>query len=393
MTEGGGRGRYQDLHGYRDRVAILTEHLARVKEIADKHGFTIMMWSDMFIRLHNGGEYYGENIKIPQETIDKVPEGVELIYWDYYSKDKKCYDHMLKTHMDFKNPIGFAGGIWTWTGYAPNLQFALEATEAAMRSVEEYPVNTIFFTLWGDNGKDCSYYSTLPVLFAAAKMAEGNFNKEDIAKQFEEKYGYSFAEFMNLELPNITKEEPSHFHNPSKYLLFNDLFIGVYDFTVRDDLSQRYVDVSEKLAKSINGRKYDYLFDMEKKLLEVLARKCDLGVCLRRAYQTDDRETLGKITEQELPIIKQDLKVFFEAFRTMWLKENKPFGLEVQEQRFGGLLYRMETCEARLRAYLKGEVDKIEELDEDCLVKYEGFEGEAVAQNNWATTVTTSVMV
>ena len=77
-----GRGKYQDLHGYRDRVEILTEHLARVKEIADRHGFTLMMWSDMFFRLHNQGEYYGENIKIPETTIDRVPEGVELIYWD-----------------------------------------------------------------------------------------------------------------------------------------------------------------------------------------------------------------------------------------------------------------------------------------------------------------------
>lgn len=388
-----GRGHYQDKHGYRDRVAILTEHLVRVKTIADKHGFTIMMWSDMFIRLHNGGEYYGENIRIPQSTIDNVPEGVELIYWDYYRKERTRYDHMLTTHADFKNPIGFAGGLQTWTGYAPNLQFALEATEAAMRSVWDHPVNTVIFTLWGDNGKDCSYYSTLPVLFAAAKMAMGNFDKEEIQKQFEEKYGYSFAEFMNLELPNITKEEPSHYHNPSKYLLFNDPFIGVYDFTVRDDLSQRYVDAAEKLSKSINGREYDYLFDMEKKLLDVLIRKCDLGVRLRKAYQSDDKETLAIITEQEFPIIKRDLKAFFEAFRVMWLKENKPFGLEVQEQRFGGLMYRMKTCEARLSAYLNGETNQIEELNEASLVKYKGFEGEAVCQNNWSTTVTTSVMV
>ncbi|MBQ2986763.1 MAG: beta-N-acetylhexosaminidase [Tyzzerella sp.] len=388
-----GRGRYQDEHGYRNRVEILTEHLARVKEIADKHGFRIMMWSDMFIRLHNGGEYYGENVRIPQETIWQVPEGVELIYWDYYSKEKSHYDHMLTTHADFRNPIGFAGGLQTWTGYAPNLQFALETTEAAMRSIEEHPVNTIFFTLWGDNGKDCSYYSALPVMFAAAQMARGNFNRSDIKKRFEEKYGYSFDEFMNLELPNITKEEPSHFHNPCKYLLYNDPFIGIYDSTVRSDLSQRYANAAIKLKESINGRAYDYLFDMERKLLDVLARKCDLGIRLRRAYQTGDRDELKCIVEQEFPIIRQDMKRFFEAFRVLWMHENKPFGLEVQEQRFGGLLYRMEACEARLKSYLMGEQNVIEELEEICLVKYEGYEGEAVAQNNWSAIVTTSVMV
>ena len=389
-----GRGSYQDKHGYRERIKIFIEHLARVKKIADKHGFSLMMWSDMFIRLHNNGQYEfceGE-IKLPQETIDSVPEGVELIYWDYYSKDKAHYDNILQTHEKFKNPIGFAGGIHTWMGYAPNLQLSLDTVEASMQSIREHSVNTVFITLWGDNGKDCSYYTALPVIFVAAQMANGNFDKEDIAKQFREKYGYTFEEFMNLELSNITKEEPSHSHNPSKYLLFNDPFIGVYDFTVRDDLAERYVDAAEKLGQSINGRKYDYLFDMHKKLLEVLKRKGDLGVRLRRAYQAGDRETLVTIAEQEFPIIKQNLNAFFDAFCKMWLEENKPFGLEVQEQRFGGLLYRIGRCEERLKAYLNGEIDKIDELEEKSLTKFKGYEGEAVAQNNWSTTVTTSII-
>lgn len=389
-----GRGKYQDLHGYRDRVEIFTEHLARVKEIADKHGFSLMMWSDMFIRLHNNGQYEfceGE-IHLPQETIDSVPEGVELIYWDYYSKDKAHYDNMLQTHEKFKNPIGFAGGIHTWMGYAPNLQLSLDTVEASMRSIQEHLVNTVFITLWGDNGKDCSYYAALPVIFVAAQMANGNFDKEDIAKQFEEKYGYTFEEFMNLELSNITKEEPSHSHNPCKYLLFNDPFIGIYDFTVCDDLTERYANAAKILGASINGREYDYLFDVQKKLLEVLKLKGDLGVRLRRAYQAGDKEKLAVIREQELPIIKQDLKEFSKAFRTMWLKENKPFGLEVQEQRFGGLMYRIATCEERLNDYLSGKIEVIEELEEKSLSKFEGYEGEAVAQNNWSATITTSVV-
>lgn len=389
-----GRGRYQDQHGYRERMEIFMEHLERVKLIADKHGFTIMMWSDMFIRLHNDGQYeYCEgDIKLPQETIERVPKGVELIYWDYYSKEQGHYDNMLCAHEKFHNPIGFAGGLQTWTGYAPNLQFALDSTEAAMRSLQGHSVDTVFFTLWGDNGKDCSYYSTLPVLFAAAEMARGNFDKSDIARQFAEQYDYDFEEFMNLELVNITKEEPSHFHNPCKYLLFNDPFIGIYDFTVRDDLSKRYIDAAKKLGESINGRKYDYLFDVHKKLLEVLVRKGNLGVRLRKAYQERNHAALVVIAEVDFPSIRRCLKEFATAFRQLWLCENKPFGLEVQEQRLGGLMYRLEVCEERLNAYLSGEVEKIDELEERSLTKFKGYEGEAVAQNNWCTTVTTSVI-
>lgn len=387
-----GRGKYQDKHGYRNRVEIFTEHLIRVKEIADKHGFTLMMWSDMFIRLHNSGEYYGENIKLPKETIESVPDGVELIYWDYYSKEKEAYDRMLTTHADFHNPIAFAGGMWTWTGYAPNMQFTLDVMEAAMRSIIEHPVETVFFTLWGDDGKDCSYFTMLPMMFAAVKMAEGNFERDKIAKEFEQKFGYQFNEFMNLELPNITKEESSHFHDPAKYLLFNDPFIGLFDFTVRRDLTERYKTASEILKDSINGREYDYLFQMEKTLLDVLKHKSDLGNRLRTAYQEDDRKMLKEILEQGFPTIRMNLILFFDAFRKVWLIENKPFGLEVQEQRFGGLLYRMDMCATRLQDYLNGETDRIEELEENSLTKYKGFEEEAVVHNNWKDYVSTSVV-
>jgi len=68
-----GRGKYQDKHGYRNRVEILTEHLARVKEIADKHGFTMMMWSDMFFRIGSEiHDYYDPNVKIPVHILSQI---------------------------------------------------------------------------------------------------------------------------------------------------------------------------------------------------------------------------------------------------------------------------------------------------------------------------------
>ena len=386
-----GRGKYQDKHGFRDRVDILTEHLTKVKEIADRHGFTIMMWSDMFIRLHNEGEYYGEGIEIPQETVDKVPEGVELIYWDYYHKDRKIYDEMLKTHQAFHNPIGFAGGLWTWTGYAPNLRFTWDATEAAMRSVTEHGIENIFFTLWGDNGKDCSFYAQLPMLFAAAQMAMGNFDKEAILKEFKEQYGYCYEEFLNLELLNLQEDGESYFLNPCKYLLFNDPFIGLFDFTVSEDLPKKFEETAKRIGASVNGRPYDYLFETMQKLAELLAVKSDLGLRTRKAYQAGDKEMLWQMVREDYPAVRQSMESFFEAYSNLWLRENKGFGLEVQEQRFGGLLYRMKTCEKRLSDYLTGKTDNIDELEEESLTKCAGCEEEPILWNAWNTTVTTCV--
>ena len=231
----------------------------------------------------------------------------------------------------------------------------------------------------------------MPILLAAAKMANGEFDREKIKEEFRVKYGYAFDEFMNLELPNITEEEESHYHSPCKYFLYNDPFLGIFDFSAHKDLPRRYAEAAERLSASINGRTYDYLFDVEQKLLRVLSKKCDLGVRLREAYKADDRESLQVLAEQEFPQICKDMEAFVDAFRNLWLRENKAFGLEVQEIRLGGLLFRMEMCRQRLVSYLNNEVYKIDELEEKNLSKYSGFEGKGFCYNQYKSIVTASV--
>jgi len=114
-----GLGRYLDKHGYCDRFGILLRHLARVAEIAKKYGFKMQMWSDMFFRLQNHGEYYAVGKKLDEEVVRLVPENVEQVYWDYYHEDVAVYDDMLRQHADFKGGVWFAGGAWCWNGFAP----------------------------------------------------------------------------------------------------------------------------------------------------------------------------------------------------------------------------------------------------------------------------------
>lgn len=384
-----GLGKYLEKHGLQNRSVLMAKHLTKVSRIAQEHGLQPMMWSDMFIRLNNNGEYYGDDLVVPQSTIDAVPAGVELVYWDYYSKEKTQYDNMFRTHQKFvNNPIAFAGGIWTWSGYVPNLRYSLDIVEASMRSVQEHPVDTVFFTMWGDNGSDCSKFSALPGIFAAAEMARGNFDRADIARKFEDYTGYRFDEFMDLELPNLTGETESNCHNPGKYLLFNDPFLGLFDFTVSDDLPALYAGYAKRLAASINGRKFDYLFCFMTKLLEVLSVKCDLGIRLRKAYASRDRQKLQHFAEEDIPMLIGLVDELYVAYRAQWLADNKPFGLEIQENRFGGLLLRLRSCKDRISDLLAGRVQRIEELE----VKQEAFVedsvGKAINFNHFGMTYT-----
>ena len=68
-----GLGKYLDVHGYCNRFEILKKHLARVGEIAAKYGFRPMMWSDMFFRLANHGNYDYRGAEFPPELTELVP--------------------------------------------------------------------------------------------------------------------------------------------------------------------------------------------------------------------------------------------------------------------------------------------------------------------------------
>jgi len=377
-----GMGRYLRQSGYRKQIDILLEHLNRVKALTDKYGMQIMIWSDMFFHQVNDAQ------PLPQEILDKVPAGVELVYWAYNEKSKAFYDRNFKAHQQFAhNKTVFAGGICTWTGYAPNLQIALDATQSAVKSAMEHDIEHIILTMWGDDGKDCSYFAALPALFAAAQMACGNFDRQDIAEKFSALYDYDFWEFMNLELPNITEDEESHVHNPSKYLLFNDPLLGLFDYTVHDQLKKRYTAAAAVLEKSINGREYDYLFDFYAKLTRLLAHKCDLGVRLKNAYTAKDKDTLKMLADEEFPPMQVLVRQVYEAYRTLWYKENKSIGFELQEMRFGALLLRNENCQRMIYEYLNGTLPVIQELELPRLPADRGAEGKGVFFNSYIQTI------
>ena len=49
--------------------------------------------------------------RCPQQAVDAVVPGVELVYWDYYHMREAEYDEQLKKHDALHAPTVFAGGI------------------------------------------------------------------------------------------------------------------------------------------------------------------------------------------------------------------------------------------------------------------------------------------
>lgn len=384
-----GFGKYFDKHGFEDRLSNFTKHLNTVISIAEKYNFKPIMWSDMFFRISNKGDYYPENPDVPADVLEITPKQVGLVYWDYYHTVKSYYDKMFSAHKKFGNEVWFAGGAWVWTGFAPNNQKTNETMIPAMCSARENTIDNVFITLWGDNGKECSFYSVLPALFAIKRLYDGETDMVKIKKEFKEVVGEDFDCLSALDLPNIvgdTQNQSVGIHNPSKYMLYSDPFNGYLDATVKDDVADKYEEIAKKLEELSRNSKYSYIFESEAALCRLLAVKYPLGKKTREAYKAKDKTALAEIIK-EYDKAKLLLSEFYRAFKNLWFKENKPHGFDVQDLRLGGLVCRLNSCRERLEDYVNGKIDCIAELDEELLpfnaFGAKGEDGDSLSLNNW----------
>ena len=363
-----GLGKYLDKHGFGNRFEIIKKHLERVIEIAKKYNFKPMMWSDMFFRLANHGRYYVEDPEIiTDEVVASCPEGVEQVYWDYYHSERTNYDVMFEAHKKFSGETWFGGGAWVWSGFVPTNCYTMETMVPAMQSCRKYGVDNIFLTMWGDDGRECSPWASLPSLYAIRRIYDGVEDMELIKREFEELTGENYDGMMLLDLPVDMGKVKRSFSETHKYLLYNDAFLGIFDKDLRPDVRDQYREITPKLqALAAAGGKFAYLYDSMAALSDVLSYKYDLGLRTREAYQAGDREALGELLADYDNTIAA-LEHFIEKFRALWYHNNKPHGFDVQEIRLGGLLLRLRSQRARLADYAVGKTESIPELEEEIL--------------------------
>ncbi|MGU8139978.1 family 20 glycosylhydrolase [Clostridium perfringens] len=308
-----GRGHYLTKHGHVPHQELMVEHLNKVNEIAKKYDFKPMIWDDMFLRCGApDGGYYDLDIVITPEIANNIPEEVSLVYWDYYNSNEEKYKKLLDIRDNFNNNIIFAGGCWRWSGFAPNYSKTFETTNAALNQCKAKGINEVFATAWGDDGSETPIYSIIVGLILFAE--HGYYDKVD-------------KEWIDERCKALTG-------------------LSMEDFTSLEELD---------LVPSV---------------------KSEIGLEIRKAYLEKDKDALRLIAYNFIPEIQEKLKSFHKSFRDLWYKECKGQGFEVIDIRLGGVMARCDSTMYRIKAYLKGNIDKIEELEEERLYFSEHFGGD-----------------
>ena len=364
-----GRGQYLDIHGGENRYNIIRSHLERVIALAKKYGFKPIMWSDMFFRICNKGEYFSTDPNIiTDEILASCPEGVDQVYWDYHRDKKEHYDVMIESHKRFGGETWFAGGAWTWMGFASNNDWSLKTMLPAMQSCREQGVQNIMMTVWGNYGKLCSYYSVLPSLYAIRRFYDGVEDMEQIKKEFNEITNEDFDSMFNLDIRvDVGQVDKQYSTTPYTYLLFNDPLMGMVDAHIKESRRKEFEEKALEFDAAAEKSKYSTIFKSQAALCRALAVKYDLGVRTRAAYRSKNLQELKIICDDYL-LAMERIEQFLTVFRKHWFEENKPHGIDVTEIRMGALLMRLRFARERIISFIAGEINKIDELDEDILL-------------------------
>lgn len=380
-------------HGFQNRYELLSKHLSRVIEITKKYGFEPCMWSDMFFKMATGGYELKDYSNPPKEMLDAIPDGVNLVYWNYYQVKDTVYSKMLKVHKQIDDNCWFAGGAWGWNSFAPFNNWSMKHLDVSLKACKKTGVKNVLITVWGDDGQECSHFAVLSSLYYAIRVYQGEKSIAKIKREFKEITGEDFNAFLDLDLPNCigkNAREKRPF-GPSKYGFYSDLLNGYFDLYTPDGSGELYKKYAKRLSKRAkNSAKFGYLFEMGAALCSFLSVKFELSKRLRKAYREKNLAEL-EVIYKDIKRAEIKLNKFEKTLKVRWEKECNPQGYDVLDIRIGALKQRLNTARERLREYLDKKVDAIAELECENL-PLNAWNDQLLSPVKWKEVVTVNVL-
>ncbi len=375
-AHGIGSGRYKELYGDKSAFDILSAYLTRVRDICGRMGLKPMIWSDMFFRIGSAShDYYDLEAVIPPAVTARIPQDVQLVYWDYYHDDEGFYADFIDRHRALGSEPIVAGGACNWNRFWTAMRSAVAVTDPCMKACKRKGVSEVFMTLWGDDGNECDIFSTLPALqFFCEHGYRDTVDENRLRSHFRGACDADYdAWFKASEIDSLPPYSPFG-ANPGKWLLWQDTAIGLLDPEVDDSagVQAHYAALAEALKRAAKQTPNARRLEFPARIAAALAVKVGLRDRLVAAYRAGDHDALDALRKRDLRTLRKAVDRLWRCHRAMWLATYKPFGLEVVEQRYGGLRTRLESLDLTLSDYLAGRADAIAEFETDPLRAVEG---------------------
>ncbi len=385
-----GKGRYHWFvdDSLPDPSMLYIRHLKRVLDIAKKVGFTdLAIWYDNLFEINYKG-YINPPLWLwkdfKKEITENFPE-VRLIFWNYVIQDVDDFCRFVGYIRQLSPNVSFASMVHGYTAFAPENDITASLVETAKAGCKACGIDDLMITWWGGKSSSLAQLGGYYHYIENCGICTG-YDFNDRAKFL---FGYTYDELCALDLPNKIEENTgatgmAEGNNPCFYILAEDPLLGIMDAHVPEDAAKTYASHAKKLSElAERDSMFSYIFHFEAVLCDTLAHKADLYKVIKKAYDAGDKETLRAIATEKIPVVMEKVEAFRDAYYAYWLTYNRHMGWEIYENMLGGLLYRMKNVAKLLIAYADGQVDSIEELEQEKLPVNPGKAGHVIGNRSW----------
>lgn len=362
-------GKYLAKHGYQNRLEAMNRHVAKVYDLCKKYGYRPMMWSDMYRRLLSEGNAEHRQNTTPErkkELLAQIPD-IELVSW-HYGGDPKTIEAGLSLGKMLNKKIHYAGGIIVWDTYLPHpLGDAVRNTTVMRKCFEAGNVGMVLATLWTSAWNEGNMFYAVQCLpyYSEHQYRGADCPEEEIIAAGE--FLTKIPQKVNAALECANLNDPMWING--KHIINGNIFyrIGVSEAHLRQFIPEYRRALSVFREAEAAGGKNRNMYRYAKLVFEVLARKAELMLKLPEAYRTGNRAYMAEAAEQLLPELYGAYEALEEMQYAEWHAAYKPFGYEVLGEKFGGQLVLTKNTAKKLRAYLSGETETVEEFEVELL--------------------------
>lgn len=348
---------------------ISIKHVSRVLDICEKYDFRPCVHGDLFYG-YLGNGYYDFEFDAKKEEIEKIPD-IDIIFWDYYHTGYDDYDTLLKGHRSLGKNTLFMGGIWTWAGQLPNVEFTFNTMKPAMECCLNNNVRDVWAATFGDDGNETNIDFALPMLTIFSEYCfEGEKCTDDwIKKLINDLFGIDFEDLWALSdyhypfVEGYTREDYIFPNYMGKKILYTDILYnmtGTYDYS---EILPKHKKALEQLEKCCVPDRIEKYRDYSKKIFEITVCKMELIPKLKTAYLNKNKEELKNISEIVIPELITKYKELMLIHENQWMDTYKVNGWEELNNRYTGVIGRLEYAIRVIGKYLRDEINIIEELE------------------------------
>ncbi len=355
-----GRGRCFEVGKPIDPRELYLAQLELVSDACEKRARKMMYWGDVVVGQH------GDPALNAAQTA-RLPQNAEVVFWDYYHEDEAFYEQRLREYRAMGYEPFVAPGVWNWDRLWGLYEKCKRTTGPMLRVAKRQKISRVLMTMWGDDGQECPWRSNLPALcYYAEHCFRDDVNDSDVDHMLQALCGDPLAAFVlpsALDCP--TDEAFSLVGNRSKGFLWDDPLLRLYlgHFSERKKLCKDYAKLAKRLsnarkaASAENAKLFRYAAD----LARALADKIELLTEIERSLRRGERKAASKLARRVQTLMTRYSELW-QSHRSLWLEENKPFGLEVIDGRYGGALARLGVLRQVLRDFGRGKLESIDEF-------------------------------